>query len=93
MNSPTSKPIRSVTEIERDFADLMAARLPATVAREKFERLWDETNSIAAERVPSALGEAYVLLLKHMHETFESRYREPVARGSVRPRRGPRISP
>lgn len=87
MNSTTPRPIRSIDEIERDFVDLMAARMPATIAREKFERLWDETNTIAAQRVMSAQGDAYITLLKRMHETFESRYHDASPR---RPLKTPR---
>ncbi|WP_246279148.1 hypothetical protein [Paraburkholderia ultramafica] len=63
-------------EIEKDFADLVASRLPVWIAREKFELLWDETNLVAARLVFTTEGESYISLLKRMHETFESRYAE-----------------
>ncbi|WP_429304096.1 hypothetical protein [Paraburkholderia sp. GAS199] len=52
----------------------MAARLPHDAARDKFERLWDETNALAAKTVHTFDGQPYLSLLKRMHQTFESRY-------------------
>jgi hypothetical protein len=70
-----AKPARPPEAIENDFTDLMASRLPITVAREKFERLWDEANSVAARLVSSEQGKPYLVLLRRMHEAFESHYR------------------
>lgn len=67
-------PSRPIQEIESDFDDLMASRLPGTVARDKFERLWDETNSAAAELVSTSGVTPYLSLLKRMHQAFEYRY-------------------
>ncbi len=69
-----ARPARSAQAIDRDFEDLIASRLPGTIARDKFERLWDETNAVAAEMVLTAQGQPYISLLKRMHQTFESRY-------------------
>lgn len=76
MSENTAKPARSPEAIDKDFADLMASKLPGTVARDKFERLWDETNAIAAQTVLTPQGQKYLALLKRMHQTFESRYPE-----------------
>jgi hypothetical protein len=82
MPETTAKPARTPEAIEKDFADLIASKLPVTLAREKFERLWDETNSVAARLVASEQGRPYLSLLRRMHETFESQYRgAPAPRG------------
>jgi hypothetical protein len=75
MPDTTAKPARTPEAIDKDFTDLMASRLPVTVAREKFERLWDETNSLAAQLVGTERGRPYLTLLRRMHETFENHYR------------------
>ncbi|MGF6723891.1 hypothetical protein P3T43_003256 [Paraburkholderia sp. GAS41] len=75
MSDTTAKPARTPEAIDKDFTDLMASRLPVTVAREKFERLWDEANSVAARLVGTEPGRSYLALLKRMHETFENHYR------------------
>ncbi|SDH78839.1 hypothetical protein [Paraburkholderia phenazinium] len=75
MPETTAKPARMPEAIEKDFMDLMASRLPVTVAREKFERLWDEVNTSAAQLVGTERGSPYLALLKRMHETFENHYR------------------
>jgi hypothetical protein len=75
MPETTPKPARTPEAIERDFVDLMASRLPVTLAREKFERLWDETNGVAARLVSTERGRPYLSLLRRMHETFENHYR------------------
>lgn len=75
MPDTTAKPARAPEVIDQDFKDLMASRLPVTVAREKFERLWDEANSLAAQLVGTERGGPYLALLKRMHETFENHYR------------------
>lgn len=69
-DNPTSR-VRSPDEIEQDFAELLTSRLPVAVASEKFERLWDETNTAAAKLVATGQGLPYISLLKRMHETFE----------------------
>lgn len=75
MPDTTAKPARTPEAIDNDFTDLMASRLSVNVAREKFERLWDETNTVAAQLVGTERGSPYLALLKHMHETFENHYR------------------
>ena len=75
MPDTTAKPARAPEAIYKDFTDLMASRLPVTVAREKFERLWDEANTVAAQLVGTVQGGPYLALLKRMHETFENHYR------------------
>ncbi|EIF35173.1 hypothetical protein BCh11DRAFT_02986 [Burkholderia sp. Ch1-1] len=74
MSDHAAKSVRSPEAIDRDFAELIASGLPGTVARDKFERLWDEANAIAAEIVLTPQGQKYLSLLKRMHQTFESRY-------------------
>ena len=75
MPETTPEPARAPEAIEKDFTDLMASRLPVTLAREKFERLWDETNGAAAQLVSTERGRPYLALLRRMHETFENHYR------------------
>ena len=48
--------------------------IPPDVARDKFERLWDETNALAASSMMSAQGRPYIALLKRMHTAFVERY-------------------
>ncbi|MFL9933023.1 hypothetical protein P0D88_28250 [Paraburkholderia sp. RL18-103-BIB-C] len=74
MSENSARPARSPEAIDRDFADLMAAQLPGAPARDKFERLWDEANSIAAQTILTPQGQQYLSLLKRMHQAFESRY-------------------
>jgi hypothetical protein len=74
MSDKASRPARSAEAIDRDFADLMASKMPGPVARDKFETLWDEANSIAAQTVHMIEGQEYIALLKRMHATFEDRY-------------------
>jgi hypothetical protein len=82
MADTTAKPARSTEAIGQDFADLMASKLAVTPAREKFERLWDEANSLAAQLVGTEQGAPYLALLKHMHETFENHYRGALQRNT-----------
>jgi hypothetical protein len=65
---------RSPEAIDKDFAELIASKMPMDAARDKFERLWDEANAIAAQTVHTVEGQRYISLLKRMHQTFESRY-------------------
>ncbi|WP_454826978.1 hypothetical protein [Paraburkholderia xenovorans] len=74
MSEDAAKSVRSPEAIDQDFAELIASGLPGSVARDKFERLWDEANAIAAEIVLTPRGQQYLSLLKRMHQTFESRY-------------------
>jgi hypothetical protein len=74
MSNKTPGPARSPEAIDRDFADLMASKMPGALARVKFEMLWDEANAIAAQTVHTAEGQQYISLLKRMHQTFEGRY-------------------
>lgn len=80
MSDIVRRPSRPPEEIERDLADLMASPLPVSIARDEFERLWDETNALAARLVPTAEGEPYISLLKRMHEAFSQHYGEAPAR-------------
>jgi hypothetical protein len=74
MSENPAKPARPPEAIDKDFAELMASQLPGPPARDKFERLWDEANSIAAQTILTPQGQQYLSLLKRMHQTFESRY-------------------
>ncbi|ALL64863.1 hypothetical protein K788_0002367 [Paraburkholderia caribensis MBA4] len=76
-NEPTSaaaRPPRRADEIEKDFLDLLMSGIPSDVAHDKFERLWDETNALAASSMMSAQGLPYIALLKRMHTAFAERY-------------------
>jgi len=66
-------PFRPIAEIEKDFTDVLASRLPAVVLREKLELLWDEANIAAGEFVLTAHAAPYLSLLNRMQETFERR--------------------
>ena len=48
--------------------------IPPVVAHDKFERLWDETNALAASSMMSAQRLPYIALLKRMHTAFAERY-------------------
>ncbi|SDR24484.1 hypothetical protein SAMN05443245_3876 [Paraburkholderia fungorum] len=74
MPDKTPPPARTPEAIDQDFADLMASKMPTDAARDKFERLWDEANAIAAQTVHTVEGQRYISLLKRMHQTFEGRY-------------------
>jgi hypothetical protein len=87
MPDTTAKPARTPEAIDKDFTDLMASRLSVTVAREKFERLWDEVNSVAAQLISTEQGRPYLALLKRMHETFENHYRGAPQRDAAGDRR------
>lgn len=67
---------RPISDLEYDFAELLASRLPLVVAREKFDHLWDEVNEAAAVAVSSPQAGSYLGLLKRMQHTYESRYTE-----------------
>lgn len=69
-----SRPRRAADEIEKDFQDLMMSGIPPDVAHDKFERLWDETNALAASTMMTAQGLPYIALLKRMHSAFTERY-------------------
>ena len=73
MSDTLSRPIE---DIESDFAILLASGLPGRIAREQFERLWDEVNAVAARLVPTSQAEPYLALLSRMHTSFEHRYPE-----------------
>jgi hypothetical protein len=74
MSDKTPPQARSPEAIDKDFADLIASKIPSDAARDKFERLWDEANAIAARTVHTEEGQRYISLLKRMHQTFEDRY-------------------
>jgi hypothetical protein len=69
-----ARPPRSADEIEEDFLDLMMSGIPADIAHDKFERLWDETNALAASTMMTPQGLPYIALLKRMHAAFTGRY-------------------
>jgi hypothetical protein len=76
-DTPTNsraRPPRSADEIERDFRDLMMSGIPSAIAHDKFERLWDETNALAASSMLTEQGRSYIALLKRMHAAFAERY-------------------
>ena len=70
----TARPARSADEIEKDFLDLLVSGIPPDVAHDKFERLWDETNTLAASSMMTARALPYIALLKRMHTAFAERY-------------------
>ncbi|MBN3767480.1 hypothetical protein [Burkholderia sp. Ac-20365] len=72
--SATARAPRSADEIEKDFLDLMMSGIPPAIAHDKFERLWDETNALAASTMMTAQGLPYIALLKRMHSAFTERY-------------------
>jgi hypothetical protein len=61
--------------MENDFVELVASRLPAPIASEKFERLWDEVNLAAASVMSSPEVNGYIALLRRMQRVYESQYR------------------
>ena len=69
-----ARPPRSADEIEKDFLDLMMSGIPADIAHDKFERLWDETNALAASTMMTSQALPYIALLKRMHTDFAGRY-------------------
>lgn len=70
----SARPPRQADEIEKDFLDLMVSGVPPDIAHDKFERLWDETNALAAAWMLSVQGRAYIALLTRMHDAYEARY-------------------
>ena len=76
-NEPTgsaARPPRRADEIEKDFLDRPTSGIPPDVAHDKFERLWDETNALAASSMMTARALPYIALLKRMHTAFAERY-------------------
>jgi hypothetical protein len=71
-------PVRSVREIENDFAEVLASPLPAAIALDKLERLWNDANLGAGLLLPEEPGLPYLALLKRLQETFD-RYRSSAA--------------
>ncbi|WP_109479492.1 hypothetical protein [Paraburkholderia sp. C35] len=69
-----ARPPRSADEIEKDFLDLMMSGIPPEIAHDKFERLWDETNALAAAAMMTSQALPYIALLKRMHVAFAGRY-------------------
>ncbi|MEJ0004235.1 MAG: hypothetical protein WDN30_13040 [Pararobbsia sp.] len=55
---------RTPAEIEYDFIELLASRLPTDVAKREFEILWDESNAALIARLGTAEGEHYLDLLR-----------------------------
>ncbi|MEM5341752.1 hypothetical protein [Paraburkholderia azotifigens] len=72
--APQARAPRSADEIEKDFLDLMMSGIPADIAHDKFERLWDETNALAASTMMTSQALPYIALLKRMHTAFDERY-------------------
>lgn len=72
--TPQARPPRCADAIEKDFLDLMMSGIPADVAHDKFERLWDETNALAASAMMTTQALPYIALLKRMHTAFGERY-------------------
>lgn len=66
---------RTAGDMENDFLELVASRLPLAIASEKFERLWDEVNSAAASVISSPEVNRYIALLIRMQGVYESHYR------------------
>ncbi len=48
--------------------------IPPEIAHDKFERLWDETNALAAAAMMTSQALPYIALLKRMHVAFAGRY-------------------
>jgi hypothetical protein len=69
-----ARPPRPAEEIEKDFLDLLMSGIPADIAHDKFERLWDETNTLAASSMMTPQALPYIALLKRMHAEFAGRY-------------------
>ena len=69
------EPRRSVADMENDFVELVASRLPFAIASEKFERLWDEVNLAAASVISSPEVNGYIALLIRMQGVYELHYR------------------
>jgi hypothetical protein len=70
----TGRPQRAPDDIEKDFLDLLMSGIPAEIAYDKFERLWDETNALAASSMMTPQALPYIALLKRMHAEFAGRY-------------------
>lgn len=49
-------------------------KMPMALAREEFERLWDEVNSIAAVLIATSSVTPYLALLHRMQAMFETRF-------------------
>ncbi len=75
---------RTPAEIEYDFIELLASRLPTDVAKREFEILWDESNAALIARLGTAEGEHYLDLLRAMHARFVALYGDPARGGSGR---------
>jgi hypothetical protein len=65
---------RSLEVIEADFDDLLGSPLTVARAREEFERLWDEVNSVASQIVSTSNVVPCLALLQRMQQVFETRY-------------------
>lgn len=48
--------------------------IPPEIEHDKFERLWDETNTLAASWMMTAQARPYIALLARMHAAFAERY-------------------
>ncbi|WP_321574568.1 hypothetical protein [Paraburkholderia franconis] len=72
--NPPARAPRSAEAIEKDFLDLMMSGIPADIACDKFERLCDETNALAASWMMTDQGHPYIALLKRMHSAFAEHY-------------------
>ncbi|ACC70946.1 hypothetical protein [Paraburkholderia phymatum] len=52
----------------------MMSGIPSDIAHDKFERLWDETDALAASTMITSQALPYIALLKRMHAHFAGRY-------------------
>ncbi|MEM5318306.1 hypothetical protein [Paraburkholderia sp. JHI869] len=50
---------RSAGDMENYFLELVASRLPLSIAREKLEHLWDAVNSAVSSVISSLEGYGY----------------------------------
>ncbi|CAM2153736.1 protein of unknown function [Pararobbsia alpina] len=82
MNQESAARVRTPNEIEVDFATLVRSGVPLETAKLKFEVLWDETNRAAMTLLGSAEGNAYIELLRRMHDRFEVQFRNAPPRKS-----------
>lgn len=74
MSSTSATDGRSLKAIEADFDGLVESQMPIALAREEFERLWDEVNLIAALLIATSSVTPYLALLQRMQEMFETRF-------------------
>jgi len=68
--------VRSLEDIERDFAELLASRLPSAIVHDQVERLWDEANEIAVRAIETPQVAPCLDLLKRMQAMLKRHYLE-----------------